>query len=58
MDQKDLHLVAVNLGHEYETNMFSSLPIHSISLNYDLDLKLATCSSRTTDILLCNFKIY
>ena len=24
-----------NLG-EYETNMFSSLPIHSISLNYDL----------------------
>ena len=28
-----------NLGYEYETNMFSSLPIHSISLNYDLDLK-------------------
>ena len=27
-----------NLGYEYETNMFSSLPIHSISLNYDLDL--------------------
>ena len=27
-----------NLGFEYETNMFSSLPIHSISLNYDLDL--------------------
>ena len=26
------------LGYEYETNMFSSLPIHSISLNYDLDL--------------------
>ena len=26
-----------NLGYEYETNMFSSLPIHSISLNYDLD---------------------
>ena len=27
-----------NLGYEYETNMFSSLHIHSISLNYDLDL--------------------
>ena len=27
-----------NLGYEYETNMFSSLPIHSISLNNDLDL--------------------
>ena len=27
-----------NLGHEYEINMFSSLPIHSISLNYDLAL--------------------
>ena len=27
-----------NLGYEYETNMFSSLPSHSISLNYDLDL--------------------
>ena len=27
-----------NPGYEYETNMFSSLPIHSISLNYDLDL--------------------
>ena len=27
-----------NLGYEYETNMFSSLPIQSISLNYDLDL--------------------
>ena len=27
-----------NLGYKYETNMFSSLPIHSISLNYDLDL--------------------
>ena len=26
-----------NLGYEYETNMFSSLLIHSISLNYDLD---------------------
>ena len=26
------------LGYEYETNMFSSLPIHSTSLNYDLDL--------------------
>ena len=25
-----------NLGYEYETNMFSSLPIHSISLNYDI----------------------
>ena len=25
------------LGYEYVTNMFSSLPIHSISLNYDLD---------------------
>ena len=28
-----------NLGYEYETNVFSSLPIHSISLNYDIDLK-------------------
>ena len=27
-----------NLGYEYETNMFLSLPIHSISLNCDLDL--------------------
>ena len=27
-----------NLGYEYETNMSSSLPIQSISLNYDLDL--------------------
>ena len=27
-----------NLRYEYETNMFSSLPIHSISLNYDFDL--------------------
>ena len=27
-----------NLGYEYETNMFSSLPIHSKSLNYDFDL--------------------
>ena len=27
-----------NLGYEYETNMFSSLPIHSINLKYDLDL--------------------
>ena len=27
-----------NLGYEYETNMFSSLSIQSISLNYDLDL--------------------
>ena len=27
-----------NLGYEYETNMFLSLTIHSISLNYDLDL--------------------
>ena len=27
-----------NLGYEYETNMFSSLPIHSTSLDYDLDL--------------------
>ena len=27
-----------NLGYEYETIMFSSLPIHSISLNSDLDL--------------------
>ena len=30
--------LAPNLGYEYLTNMFSSLPIHSISLNYDLDL--------------------
>ena len=35
--QKDLHLVC-NLEYEYETNMFSSLPIHSINLNYDLEL--------------------
>ena len=27
-----------NLGYEYEINIFSSLPIHSISLNYDLVL--------------------
>ena len=27
-----------NLGYEYETNMFLSLPIRSINLNYDLDL--------------------
>ena len=27
-----------NLGYEYETNMFSSLPIHSIGLSFDLDL--------------------
>ena len=27
-----------NLGYEYKTNMFSLLPIHSISLHYDLDL--------------------
>ena len=27
-----------NLGYEYETNVFSSLSIHSISLNYDLGL--------------------
>ena len=27
-----------NLGYEYETDMFSSLPIHRISLNNDLDL--------------------
>ena len=26
-----------NLGYEYETNMFSSLSIHSTSLIYDLD---------------------
>ena len=31
--QSNLHV-----GYEYETNMFSSLPIHSISLNYDPDL--------------------
>ena len=27
-----------NLGHKYETNKFSSLPIQSTSLHYDLDL--------------------
>ena len=27
-----------NLGYESGTNLFSSLPFHSISLNYDLDL--------------------
>ena len=27
-----------NLGYEYETNKFSLLPIHSISLYYDFDL--------------------
>ena len=27
------------LGYDYETNMFLSLPIHSIGLNDDLDLK-------------------
>ena len=25
-----------NLGYEYETNMFSSLPIHSTSLNFEI----------------------
>ena len=34
--------VQSNLGYEYETKMFSSLPIHSTSLNYDLDFKAAT----------------
>ena len=28
----------LNLGYEYETNMFSSLPSNSTSPNYDLDL--------------------
>ena len=28
-----------NLGYDYETKVFSSLPIQSISLDYDLDLK-------------------
>ena len=28
-----------NLGYECDTNMFSSLFIHSISLKYDLDLQ-------------------
>ena len=28
-----------NLGYEYETNMFSSLHFHCISVDYDLDLK-------------------
>ena len=28
----------LKLGYEYETNMFSSLPIRSISQNYDLGL--------------------
>ena len=27
-----------NLGFEYETDMFSSLPMQSISINYDLEL--------------------
>ena len=27
-----------NLGYEYETNNFLSLPIHNINLNYDTDL--------------------
>ena len=27
-----------NLGNVYETNMFSSLPVHSINLNHDLEL--------------------
>ena len=39
VDQKRLALsLQSNLGYEYETNMFSSLPYHSTSLNYDLDL--------------------
>ena len=38
VDQKDAFNLQSDLGYEYETNMFSSLPIHSISLNYDLDL--------------------
>ena len=27
-----------NLAYDNETNMFSSLPIHRVSLNYELDL--------------------
>ena len=43
VDQKDLHLVCKSkLGYEIETNMFSLLPVHSISPNYDLDFKLVT----------------
>ena len=39
VDQKDFAFsLQSNLGYKYETNMFSSLPIHSISLNYDIDL--------------------
>ena len=39
-DQKDLHLVCSQTQDmNNETNMFSSFPIHSISLNYDLDLQ-------------------
>ena len=37
-----------NLGYEYETNMFSSLSIHSRSQNYDIDLYA---------VLPCNFEI-
>ena len=47
-----------NLGYEYLTKIFSSLPIHSTSLNYDLDFKAATWSLRTTYVLPCNFKIH
>ena len=38
VDKKLSFSLQSNLGYEYETNMFSSLPVHSISLNYDLDL--------------------
>ena len=41
----------------YESNMFSSLPVHSISLNYDLDLSACNMILRTIDVLPYNFEI-
>ena len=38
VDKRLAFSLQLNLGYEYETNMISSLPIHSVSLNYDLDL--------------------
>ena len=46
-----------NLGYKYETNMYLSLPIHSISQIMTLTFKLATQFSRTTHVLPCNFEI-
>ena len=38
VDQRLAVSLQSNLGYGFETNMFSSLPINSVSLNYDLDI--------------------